>query len=122
MNSTIKTSSTLDSTVISSSLISELDLTKVQLKPINQTNNALIKKPSMNASILDQIKEGVKLKKIEINTQAPIKLNNMRPSLINKQESNFLQQTLFEAIKQRKIALDNGNIEESDESNSDWSD
>ena len=105
---------------VTSSSITESDLSKVQLRPISKAEPSS-NKPSMNLSILEAIKEGVKLKKIDTTKQESVK-PIMRPSLINKHESNFLQNTLSEAIKQRRIELTKNDIEESDESNSDWSD
>lgn len=64
----------------------------------------------------EEIKKGVVLKKVEINTK-----DDSRPNKINKSESNSLQNNLSEAIKMRRMELTKFDIENS-ESEDDWSD
>jgi hypothetical protein len=65
--------------------------------------------------MMDEIKKGVVLKKVE--KVEPEK----RQGNITKDETNYLKNTLAEAIKQRRMELTKHQAE-SDKSDDDWSD
>jgi hypothetical protein len=106
-----------------------IDLSKIKLKPINtdsRVSNASDDNPKKSitsttsntvGSFLDEIRKGVQLKKIDHSAI----LEEKRPVKINKEDKNFLQSALQQAIQQRRMELTKNDIQET-ESDSDWSD
>jgi hypothetical protein len=90
-----------------------IDLTKVKLRPVNssgprESNSSTEDYPKQSitstnsntvGSFLDEIRKGVQLKKIDHSA----KLEEKRPVKINKEDKNFLQSALQQAIQQRRI-------------------
>lgn len=128
--------SNLDKISISEDISSQtdefhIDLTKVKLQPINssgpresnsssedQPKNSITSSNGSNVgSFLDEIRKGVQLKKIDLSS----KLEEKRPVKINKDDKNFLQSALQQAIQQRRMEITKNDIVETD-SDSDWSD
>jgi hypothetical protein len=110
----------------------DTDLSKIKLKPVNSVliqtpddksenkrDNSSYISSGTNNSILDEIRKGVQLKKINLVPKEEEK----RPLKINKDDRGFLQTALQKAIQQRREELTKNDISD-DESNSesDWSD
>jgi hypothetical protein len=72
----------------------------------------------MSTNILDEIRKGVHLKKVE---KKEIQLEKKPVAKITKDETNFLKNSLAEAIKQRRKELTKNDVE-SDKSEDEWSD
>jgi hypothetical protein len=69
--------------------------------------------------MLEEIRKGVQLKKVE---KKDFQQEKKPPAkAITKDESNFLKNSLSEAIKQRRMELTRNDVE-SDKSDDDWSD
>jgi hypothetical protein len=68
-------------------------------------------------SLLDELKKGVVLKKVE-----KIEPDNKMRGKITKDETNYLKNTLAEAIKQRRMELTKNDNSESEKEDDDWSD
>lgn len=88
----------------------EMEISQVKLKPVATTE-----KSSGLTNMFEEMKK-VQLKKVDSRET----FSDKRPKLISIIESNFLQNTLAEAIKQRRMELTQNDVEESDEE-SDWS-
>ena len=69
-------------------------------------------------SMLEELKK-VQLKKVDVTNSTN---NTARPGKISKNETNILQQSLMEAIKQRRLELTKNYTEDSEDEHSDWSD
>ncbi len=65
---------------------------------------------------MDELKKGVVLKKVE-----KVEDKNVRGK-ITKDETNYLKNTLAEAIKQRRMELTKHDKSDSEKSDDDWSD
>ena len=102
--------SPVDQTLTVGTQSREEELKNVKLKSIDTTINRA------SISIFDEMKK-VTLRRVE-----SLCGDNKRPNKISKNESNFLQSSLQEAIKQRRIELTKNDVNESDEDYSDWSD
>jgi hypothetical protein len=72
----------------------------------------------MGNGMLDEIRKGVQLKKIE---KKECQQEKKPVGKITKDETNFLKNSLAEAIKQRRMELTRNDVE-SDKSDDDWSD
>lgn len=64
---------------------------------------------------MERLKQGVVLKKININPEETKQIK------LNKDEKSFLQDTLLNAIKQRREDLTRWDIESEGSEDSDWS-
>lgn len=122
MNESVNTANT-DTTTFT-----EEDLAKIKLKPVKSNTSEnfsrviyvfIIQLSSFTSNFLDEIKQGVQLKKIDYTNNT----NTQRPAgKINQTETNILQYSLTEAIKQRRMELTKHDVNDSEESDSDWSD